>query len=218
MLIRQLLDQQEQLVKQQQQENESKSMPPPIDLPPRKPKKGLVKNIPPPLLPLNHSNSRSCTPEIRSFTPSIDNEVFEQHELIPPASPFISMARTYIETPRPDPIPMSPQVNSQTGVVVEVGTCRPSYEETKPFEFSDALKYSAKHRRRQETGANKSDAVSSANEQTSSSKQETAAAAAVVAVPNLMNESFLTSAAVANDFHDEMVDWYEDNVKKGTVV
>lgn len=183
-------------------------MPPPINLPPRKPKKSMG-NIPPPLpLPLpNVPLSRSCTPDTHSTTPSLENDVFEQ-ELVPPPSPFISFSRTYVETPRPDPIPMSPQVNSQTGVVVEVGTCRPSYEETKPFEFSDALKYSAKHRRRQETGA-KTETIGS--EQTSS--KETAAP-----VPSLMNESFIASAAVSSDFHNEMVDWYDENVKKATVV
>lgn len=193
----------------QQEQERMQSMPPPNNLPPRKPKKSMNKFIPPPLPLLQHnvSVSRSCTPEVRSITPAIENDVFEQ-ELVPPASPFISMTRAYVETPRPDPIPMSPQVNSQTGVVVEVGTCRPSYEETKPFEFSDALKYSAKHRRRQETGAKSETSVAA----------EPASKEPVASVSNLMNESFIATAVVSNDFHNEMVDWYDENLKKATVV
>lgn len=190
---------------------ESKAMPPPSNLPVRKPKHALVKHVPAPLPLIAAPVSRSATPEVRSYTPSAENEVFEQ-EQVPPPSPFISMTRAYVETPRPDPIPMSPQVNSQTGVVVEVGTCRPSYEESKPFEFSDALKYSAKHRRRQETGAKKEIAASE------HMCLKDVRLVSPLPVPNLMNESFIASAAVSDDFHNEMVDWYDENVKKGTVV
>ena len=187
---------------------ENRIMPPPQGLPPRKPKSSFTKLIPAPLPLGSHPASRSCTPDVRSFTPSIENEVFEA-ELVPPPSPFISVTRSYVETPRPDPIPLSPQVNSQTGVVVEVGTCRPSYEETKPFEFADALKYSAKHRRRQ-------DAVKMLD--SSGSEALPSGTTTAVVVPNLLNESFLAAAKVSDDFQEEMVEWYDENLKKATVV
>ena len=199
-------------------------MGPPTGLPPRKPKSNLSGRQKPPPLTLDHHlhqqpvkhSSRSVTPcESIPETPGVDQDVFDS-ELIPPQSPFISLPRPCVETPRPDPIPISPQINVTEGVVdvVSVGTYTPYWEETKPFEMSDFLKYSAKHRKRSETASTSSAAPVEALPE---SKVDASAAKTLSPTASVLDSSFMVSG-VSNEFHDEVFDWYDENVKKGTVV
>ncbi|KAI1278740.1 FERM domain-containing protein 4A [Halotydeus destructor] len=159
---------------------------------------------------------------------------------------FNSETRDNVETPRPQSIPLAPSVVSTGGQVdvVAVGHFTPYWEETKPYELSDFYKYSAKHRKQAmqpPTGDPNQDpkpSISGNNSVIDRSKHSSSGAefksnqqainqplssrlhGEHLQPPNesLLNESFITRAAVADDFHEEMLDWYDQNLKKPTVV
>ena len=208
------------------------SMGPPTNLPPRKPKNNAVGSMirqqkPPPLnLDQNQSQSqracRSVTPVSESVpdTPGLDQDVFDK-ELMPPQSPFVSQTRSCVETPRPDPIPISPQINVTEGVVdvVSVGTYTPYWEETKPFEMSDFLKYSSKHRKKTQDDSSNVNAPTSRCERISESSETTSKSVSTTLSPtaSFMDASFVVSS-ISGELTDEMFDWFDENVKKATVV
>lgn len=133
-----------------------------------------------------------------------------------------------LESPRPVSIPLSPTTVVTAGAqvdVVSVGQFTPYWEETKPYELSDFYKYSAKHRSKQaELVAKNSQTTASEHPTGEPSSQEHIQKHNNLPPPpppsnaNLMEESFITNSAVATDFHDEMYGWYEENLKKPTVV
>jgi hypothetical protein len=212
------------------------SMGPPTNLPPRKPKSNASGSMnrqqkPPPLnLDPNPGQSqhvaRSVTPLIETETdiPGLDQDVFD-NELIPPQSPFVSQSRPCVETPRPDPIPISPQINVSEGVVdvISVGTYTPYWEENKPFEMSDFLKYSSKHRKKTQDESSLSNAPLShpaARDTRTSESSETASQSVSTTLSptaSFMDTSFVVSS-ISGELSDEMLDWYDRNVKNGTVV
>lgn len=137
--------------------NAIESMPPPTSLPPRKPKKS--QNLPRTVIsPINCTLAESAQIAKLPLTPmsqaALDHEVeatFTNSTHPDTVSSIVSSARTCTETPRPDPIPILPHVKAGIVDVVAVGTYTPQWEEEKPFEFSDFIKYSAKHRAKQQT-------------------------------------------------------------------
>lgn len=145
--------------------NVVESMPPPISLPPRKPKKShnvprtvispinctLAESVPIPKAPLTPmsvvSSQTALDQEVEAtFTNAAITQTTTASTTGTDATSNLSNSRSCIETPRPDPIPILPHVKSGMMDVVSVGTYTPQWEEEKPFEFSDFIKYSAKHR------------------------------------------------------------------------
>jgi len=248
-------------------QEEHQIMGPPTGLPPRKPKKGVGSgraNIPPPLnLTEQPMMQRSVTPlsEVTPInlplppetpgyapeTPGLESEVFSDSLIVNPSSTFVSSSRPCVETPRPDPIPITPQLNVPEAVVdvVAVGTYTPYWEETKPFEMSDFLKYSSKHRKQQQLVKQETSSSSTSEETFSQSSHQSVhhhrqqslhaestklsstttsqttdshGITSPTTFNNLMNGSFMPGTVLSQDFTDEMLDWYEETVKNGTVV
>lgn len=182
----------------------------------------------PPLTPLSIVSSQSA----------LDNEVeatFTNASHCESVSVISSVSRSCIETPRPDPIPILPHVNSAMVDVVAVGTYTPQWEEEKPFEFSDFIKYSAKHRAKQQgKTCTVTTPISSNTCQHSTHQKSTlshinqgnfeaspcSTPVSVDAPVTTLNETTASPAAphVAGEFNREMIDWYEEHLNKATVV
>jgi hypothetical protein len=128
--------------------------------------------------------------------------------------------------------------------VVSVGHFTAPWEETKPYELSDFYKYSAKHRSKgliqgghtnqpsDDTSSmgsirtNRSSAseppVNSGHHMISAQMppplQHARQSSSHRRESNLFNDSFISNTAVSTDFHEEMYDWYEENLNKASVV
>lgn len=212
-------------------------------LPPRKPRKSH-NHIPRSVIsPINCTLAESIPMAKAPLTPlsivssqtALDSEVeatFTNAQHSTECVSVISSARSCIETPRPDPIPILPHVTSGIVDVVAVGTYTPQWEEEKPFEFSDFIKYSAKHRAKQQAKTPVVTPVPPTQQHSIRSKGtlshlnqanfESSPCSTPVSLepPVNLNESFSPAAPphIAGEFNSEMIDWYEEHLNKATVV
>ena len=149
-------------------------------------------------------------------------------------------------SPRPLSIQMSPTLSSSgNGVevnVVSVGHFQPYWEETKPYELSDFYKYSTKHRKKANSmpkpppSSSNSATVIDSDEQKKAKSREKKCQKEEIKINrvaksslpsdskfseitfSMSDESFISKTSVSTAFREEMLDWYENEVKKPTLV
>lgn len=127
--------------------------------------------------------------------------------------------RPEVETPRPGPVPVTPTVNVPNADIVSLGQFQPYWEETKPYELADFYKYSTKHRRQRQQSA-PSDQLTDTTPSPGKSNSGSLVSTGTESNGQMPVEEFTspTRPAVAGDFCDEMLDWYDGHLKNPTVV
>ena len=217
---------------------ESDLMPPPPSLPPKVSKK--VVHRPSPLtIPesISSCDRSSMSHDTMSVNGSLSNrDSVSNHDSISnrgsiAAESFMSIEmpstpsyvpRPEVETPRPGPVPVTPTVNVPNADIVSLGQFQPYWEETKPYELADFYKYSTKHRKQRQQSAPSGQPIDTSTSAGRSNYGSVVSSQATGSESNgQMPVEEITSPtrpAVAGDFCDEMLDWYDGHLKNPTVV